>query len=77
MVSYTFEDKHIHNTIIMVDDNNKREAKEAFDGCLQNKNKSMLELTSMDMINSGNRNTIYLVLLQSLKLEDCNNLIYI
>ena len=77
MVSYTFEDKHIHNTIIMVDDNNKREAKEAFDGCLQNKNKSMLELTSMDMINSGNRNTIYLVLLQSLKLEDYKNLIFI
>ena len=77
MVSYTFEDKHIHNTIIMVDDNNKKEAKEAFDGCLQNKNKSMLELTSMDMINSGNRNTIYLLLLQSLKLEDCNNLIFI
>ena len=66
MVSYTFEDKHIHNTIIMVDDNNKREAKEAFDGCLQNKNESMLELTSMDMINSGNRNTIYLVLFNPL-----------
>ena len=77
MVSYTFEDKHIHNTIIMVDDNNKRKAKEAFDGCLQNKNKSMLELTSMDMINSGNRNTIYFAFLEYLRSEDYNNLICI